>query len=189
MKTIHKRTEKWDGFAFTNLEEIADFIAELDPLLEGAGAEVETSIAVATESQDYNGLTVDELRELSKALLIDQVHSVSASSDSFDQPVEASLLLLGGGASGGSTHFDVNGDNQVAVDGINVWGKKAIDERFGQIKQAEVLAAAKSEPHEDEPIEPVDPWWKQLLNHPWAVQIGGGVVAALIVAAIFLAFR
>jgi hypothetical protein len=186
MKTIHKRSEQQDGLPFSTLEEVADFAAEAVALIEGAGTDVEFVAGVDTEEQDYRGLTLDELRELSKALPMDKIKSFVAHSGlDGDQPVQASLSFLRP-YSGPVTHFDVNGHSQVAVDGIHVWGKKAIGERFERIHEAEALAATKSQPHTQEQAEST---WKRVVNHPWAVQVGGGVLAALIVAVIFLALR
>ena len=189
MKAIHKRAEKWDGFAFTTLEEAADFIAELEPLLKGAGTEVETRASVSTEDRDFRELTLEELRELSAALAVDNVQTIFVNCcPNNEQPVQATLLLHGSDGSRPSTQLDVKGHDQVAVDGVNVWGKKELQTRFERIDQAKTLAVAKSEPHNEANGFRHDEasTWKRWLNHPLPVQVIGGLIATVLGGAIIL---
>jgi hypothetical protein len=184
MKPIHKRRHERNGVAFTTLGEAADFIEELEGLLMEAGTKTASSINVSTEDRDYPGLTVEELAELSPALPLESVSYLYMDSGiGFDQPVHAELTIQSLNEHD-MVEFKANGQNQVAVDGVNVWATKEIDDRVEQIEKARELAEVKSAPH-TEGVPPQPPSsWHQFFEHPLVVQILAGTIAAILAGVI-----
>lgn len=173
---VHKRTEQWDGLPFSTLGEVAELIAELGSKL-GSLDEVQASASVTTEEQDFRDLTLDELQELSKALPIDEMQSLTASCErGGKQGFLVNLVLFNDTKS--ITQLDVEGEEEVVVDGLHVGAKKKIDGRFEKIRQAERLAEVKSNPHENDKSS------VESRMERWMIQIVGGAVAAVLAAGI-----
>lgn len=181
MRAIHKRAERWDGLPFMTLSEAANFIAELEPKLKSE-EEVQTSVSVTTEERDFRELTLDELRELSNVLSIHAIQSLIASCGR-DEGERVCVNLSLSNHKGSTTELDVQGEEEIVVDGLYIGAKKKIDGCFERIRHAEELAEAKSEPH-DGKSSLLDRW------EPWLIQIVGGTIATVVGAVVlFLIFR
>ena len=83
----------------------------------------------------------------------------------------------------GRGHADIEGANEIVVNGlaarIEQLGKEAAARRKARVKAKEPPPSAQPAAVAPATPTPAKPW-----NHPWAVQVGGGIVAALVVALI-----
>ncbi|HET7120785.1 MAG TPA: hypothetical protein VFI17_05995 [Solirubrobacterales bacterium] len=183
VKPIHKRSQQWAGQPFAALEDAAALATELSGLLREQGAVVPLTITVTTEDREYRDLGTSDLQELAAELSLDTIESLSISSAAVPTEPVAVALRLVETRSSPSTWLAVEGSNQVAVDGIKAWIAREIEARLERARES---AEPDRLPREEGKPVP----WIRWLNHPWAIQIGGGAMAAVLgTALIFLLTR
>lgn len=176
VKPIHKRSQQWAGLPFADLGEVARLLAALGPLLRQQGALAPLKVTLTTEDCEYRDLGNGDLLELSAELPLDLIDSLSISSASTEQEPVAVASLLFEGRGDPCTRLNVEGSNQVAVDGIKVWLAREIEARLSRLGRSRESTGPIDRKPEHRKAAP----WIVWLNHPWAIQVGGGAIAAVL---------
>jgi len=180
MKPVHNRSNQWDGLPFAALEDVADFADALTAIVQELGAKAECLIDVECSDRDYPGLDTADLRALSSELPLEAVARLMLlTAAREEEPVRATLTLYGPASPMLLTRLRLEGSALGAVEGANVQAKQAIEKRFEQLRAAKKTATGKAD-------TTARSAWGRVLNHPWAVQVGGGVAAGVIVAGVLL---
>lgn len=172
MEPTHTRKETWKGSPFTSIEEVADLLETLGVLVTEAGSRgVIPSARVSYDDREYVNLRPDELRELAPALTLDDATAMlTATPQETEFPVGVEVLIFGAHGSYPSVNLTVTGKNEVAVNGLLMAMKQRIGDLVDRKAQAENLAAQR----EQENAPP--PRWKRVLNNPWTIHIGTGLI-------------
>jgi hypothetical protein len=187
VKPIHKRQDEWRELPFASLQEVADFTEMLAATAKELGSDPTLSVSLDCGDRDYKQLTLDDLRALSAEVAMDEIRELLAMVAFVgDQPVTARLRLLGRPAV--SVRLSVHGKSGAAVDGAKVQAKADIDKRLEQLKKDKHVAALGPRESGANTVgqRSTTSRWRRWLNHPWAVQVGGGVAAGVILAAVLL---
>ena len=176
-KPIHRRHGTWEGCPFETLDEVADFVSELSALLGEQGTDVPLWVSLRTDDREYRRVDPRDLDDLSLTISMASLTRFVVCSPDDTQPVSIHLTITTR-RDGHSTLLDVEGSSQVAVEGINVWIARQI---AGRIERGE--EARKSTEKENHPTQAGSmsvSSWKRWVNHPWAIQVGGGAIAAVL---------
>lgn len=183
VKPIHRRSEHWRGYPFGMLGEVAEFILQVDELLEDQAVEAPGVVNLATGDREYRDLETNDLRHLSPSLPMDSIEALSIQVQAnHDEPVRIQLALTDDGDQ--QTGLTVEGRSQVIVGGIAAGVVTVVDERFERLRRERELAEAEAEGA----AQTVG--WNRWLNHPWAIHIVGGTIAAVVAGGIlFLLFH
>lgn len=184
VKPIHKRGQRWSGFAFGSPEEAAEFICDVGELLEDQAADPPGITTIATADREYRDLEPDDLRTLSLPPM-ESVQALSIHAQANHEEPVAIALLLSDGEPHQETELIVEGRSRVAVDGIAVGIAALLDERFRRREDERQIAQAEAE-QESQAGDPQMSTWERLLSNPWAIHIGGGTIAAVIAGGILL---
>jgi hypothetical protein len=132
-------------------------------------------VAIRYPDRQYPRMPLADLRELAPALKLDQAgFFVVVEPGGQPRSVGIEFNAFIGGDHRPSARLDVNGQNEVAVNGVFVAAKERIDKLVERKRKAEELAAA-AEAKEAEAAKPV-PAWRRVVNNQWTVQIGSGVI-------------
>jgi hypothetical protein len=184
VKPIHKRGQRWSGYAFGSPEEVADFIGDVGELLEDKAADPPGITTIGTVDREYRDLEPDDLRALSlPPMELIQALSIQAQAN-HEEPVTIALLLSHD-EHHQQTELTVEGRSRVAVDGIAVGIGALLDERFRRLEDERQIAEAEAE-HGSQAGEPPMNTWERLLSNPWVIHIGGGTIAAVLAGGILL---
>lgn len=188
VKPIHRRIQRWQGFGFETLEEVGEFIAQVDELLDDQAVELPGIVSVTTGDREYRDLEPDDLRDLSPSLSMESIKALSIQVQvNHREPVRVELVLTGDDYR--QTELTVEGRSQVIVGGIAVGIATVVDERFERLQQERELA--ESEAEREMPVGAAQTQvWNRWINHPWTIHIGGGTIAAVVAGGIlFLLFH
>jgi hypothetical protein len=173
---VHKRTEQWGSLPFRTLGEAAEFIADLEPKLTSMDG-ARTSVTVSTEERDFRELTLDELRELSETLSMDDMQAFTAfCGRDGERCVCVKLALLNDRKV--ATRLDVEGEEEVVVDGLYVVARRRIEGCFEKILRVESGAEVEGEVRGKGNVSS----GRRLER--WMIQILGGAAAAVLAAGI-----
>jgi hypothetical protein len=181
MDPLHTRREDWEGLPFGSVEEVADLIEEFAELVFKASSRaIEPSVVgIRYADKQYPRMPLADLRELAPALKLDGGNFfVTLAPGGQPKPVGIDFIVFTHNVDP-SVRLDVDGENEVAVNGVFVAAKERLDELFERKRQAEELAATEAEESGESGDTP-EPTWRKILYNPYAVQIGGGVVVLVV---------
>jgi hypothetical protein len=176
MEPLHMREETWKGQPFGAVEEVADLIEEFVELVFKAASQGIESLVVTIQYPDkhYPRMPLADLRELAPALQLDGADFfVVVKPAGQPRPVGIEFNCFNG-AHRPSARLGVDGQNEIAVNGVFIAAKERIDKLFERKRNAEELAAA-AEAEEAEAAKPA-PALRRFVNNQWTVQIGSGVI-------------
>jgi hypothetical protein len=183
---VHKRADQWRGSPFLTLDEAAAFLEDVARKLKQSDG-IAASANVSTGEQDYRNLTIDELRDLSGTIPMETVQSAAFSCGPIGgQGVHVQLILLGEGERR-STRLEVEGDDEVIVEGIFVGSQKRLGSqienvRYESARKIEADAVAGERPHEplNQPPGRLEPWLVQLIGGTTAAVVAGVIVYVIV---------
>jgi hypothetical protein len=171
------REETWKGQPFGSVEEVAGLIEEFIELVLEAGSQgIEPQVvAIRYPGKQYPRMPLADLRELAPALKLDGADFfVAAEPGGQPKPVGIEFNAFNSDDHRPSARLGVDGQNEVAVNGVFVAAKERVDKLFERKRHAEQLAAA-TEAKDAGATEP-EPTWRKVVNNQWTVQIGTGVI-------------
>lgn len=169
------REETWKGQPFGSVEEVADLIEEFIELVLEAGSQGIEPLVVAIRypGKQYPRMPLADLRELAPALKLDGADFfVVAEPGGQPKPVGIEFSAFNDDEHRPSARLGVDGQNEVAVNGVFVAAKERVDKLFERKRHAEELAAEAEDAGAAEP----EPTWRKVVNNQWTVQIGTGVI-------------
>lgn len=172
----HTREEQWRGPSFSSMEEIAGFLEELMGLVLDAGnAGLSTEVAaIRYDDKQYPRMPIREFRDLAPALSLDGARVfLTVEPGGLPKPVAVEVMIWEEEGRPG-VRLDVDGQNEVAVNGVFVATKERIESVYERRQHAEALA------EEEATVEAPEPGWRKALYNPYAVQIGGGLVVLVV---------
>lgn len=176
MDPLHTREETWKGQPFGSVEEVAGLTEEFVELVLEAGSQGIEPLVVAVRYPDkqYPRMPPADLRELAPALKLDDADFfVVAEPGGQPKPVGIEFNAFNDDDHRPSARLGVDGQNEVAVNGVFVAAKERVDKLFERKRHAEALAEA--EATDAGTMEP-EPTWRRVVNNQWTVQIGTGVI-------------
>lgn len=180
MDPLHTREERWEAQPFGSVEEVANLIEEFTELVLKAGSQgIEPGVvSIRYPDKQYPRMPLADLRELAPALGLDGANFfVVAVPSGLPKPVGIEFTVLNRDSS--SADLSVDGQDEVAVNGVFIAAKDRINKLYERKRHAEALAA-ETEANKASPQTAPEPTWRKVLYNPYSVQIGGGVVLLLV---------
>ncbi len=165
------------GQPFGSVEEVADLIEEFVELVFKAASQGIEPLVVAIRYPDkqYPRMPLADLRELAPALKLDGANFfVVVEPGGQPKPVGIEFNALNDDDRCPSARLGVDGQNEVAVNGVFVAAKERVDKLFERKRHAEELAAEAEA--KDAGAPELEPTWRKVVNNQWTIQIGTGVI-------------
>jgi hypothetical protein len=181
VELTHTRQEKWDGQPFASVEEVVGLQEELLALVQdaapGEGIELQM-VSIDYGDKSYPLMPIGDFRDLAPALELDgATFNLNAETAGHPKPVGVIFTLYRGGDEPWA-NLTVQGNNEVAVNGVFVAVKGRVDALYERMHRAKAQAEQAAQEAEEAAVP--DPWWRRFLDSDWTKIIVGGVIVLVI---------